>query len=92
MATIADHIPLINIPSFGLCTSLANPAVAIATAAALGVLTPMPCLPVIPAPWIPTSPTVLVGGQPALNNVSSCQCAYGGLITILMPGQLTTLA
>jgi hypothetical protein len=90
-ATIMDKVPLINIAPFGLCTSLANPAVAAATVVALGVLTPMPCIPVIPAPWLPTAPTVLIGGQPALNNSSTCQCAYGGLITILTPGQLTAL-
>ena len=44
-ANIMDHIPLLNIPTFGLCQSPANPVVAAATAAALGVLTPMPCIP-----------------------------------------------
>jgi hypothetical protein len=90
--TIADNVPLINVAPFGLCTTLANPAVAAATAAALGVLIPMPCIPIIPSPWAPGSPTVLIGGTPALNNMSTCQCAYGGLISILIPGQLTTTA
>jgi len=44
-ATIMDHQPLLNIGTFGMCTSPANPTVASATAAALGVLTPMPCIP-----------------------------------------------
>lgn len=91
-ATILDNVPFLNIGPFTLCTSLANPAVATATAAALGVLTPMPCTPVIPAPWTPGSPTVLVQGRPALTNTSTCLCAYGGLITIAMPGQFTVLA
>lgn len=92
VATILDNVPLVNISPFGMCLSLANPAVAAATAAALGVLTPMPCNPVIPAPWLPTAPTTLVGGAPALTNASTCQCAYGGIISILMAGQLTTTA
>jgi len=92
IATIADIAPFVNIGPFTLCTSLANPAVATATAAALGVLTPMPCTPVVPAPWTPGSPTVLVQGRPALTNYSTCLCAYGGLITIVVPGQVTAFA
>ena len=42
-ANIMDHIPVVNIPPFGMCASPANPTVASATSAALGVLTPMPC-------------------------------------------------
>jgi hypothetical protein len=88
-ATIMDNIPIKNILPFGMCTSLANPTVAAATAAALGVLTPMPCLPVIPAPWLPGSPTVLIGKLPALSNASKCMCAWGGVINITMAGQFT---
>ena len=57
-ANILDHVPMMNIMPFGMCTSLANPTVAAATAAALGVLTPMPCVPATPAPWVPGAPTV----------------------------------
>ncbi|RKG64195.1 DUF4280 domain-containing protein, partial [Corallococcus exercitus] len=39
-ANIMDNKPLLNILPFGMCNSLANPMVAAATAAALGVLTP----------------------------------------------------
>lgn len=86
MATIMDQAPMVNIMPFGMCSSLANPTVAAATAAALGALTPMPCIPVIPAPWTPGSPTVLVGGKPCLNQTSKCMCAYGGVISIQTPG------
>lgn len=80
-ATIMDFAPIANIPPFGMCTSQANPAVAAATAAALGVLTPMPCVPVT-TPWTPGDPTVLIAGQPALDASSKCMCAWGGEITI----------
>ncbi len=90
-ANIMDNKPIVNIPPFGVCMSLANPTVAAATAAALGVLTPMPCMPVIPAPWVPGAPTVLVGGMPALNNTSKCMCAWAGVISIVVPGQFQTL-
>ncbi|MGH9040815.1 MAG: DUF4280 domain-containing protein [Acidimicrobiia bacterium] len=88
-ATILDFQPYLNIAPFGVCSSLANPTVAAATAAASGALTPMPCTPALVAPWAPGSPTVLVGGLPALTNSSVCQCAYAGVITITSPGQFT---
>jgi hypothetical protein len=89
IANIMDYVPMMNILPFGMCSSPANPTVAAATAAALGVLTPMPCVPVTPAPWIVGSPTVLVANFPALNNSAKCMCAFGGVIEINMPGQMT---
>ncbi len=90
-ANILDHIPMVNILPFGMCRSPANPMVAAATAAALGVLTPMPCIPATPAPWAPGSPTVLVTGAPALNNSSKLMCMWAGVISINMPGQMTEM-
>ena len=89
-ANIMDHIPLVNVLPFGLCSSLANPAVAAATSAALGVLTPMPCVPVTPAPWVPGAAAVLIGNMPALDNMSQLNCVWGGLIQITNPGQVQT--
>jgi hypothetical protein len=88
-ANIMDYTPFVNIMPFGMCLSLANPTVAAATAAALGVLTPMPCIPVTQAPWAPGSPTVMVGGAPALNDTSVLMCTWAGVITVTMAGQLT---
>ena len=90
-ANIMDNKPFVNVVPFGMCQSLANPTVAAATAAALGVLTPMPCVPVIPAPWVPGAPTVLVGGMPALDNNCKCMCAWAGVISITFAGQVQTL-
>ena len=90
-ATIMDHIPIVNIPPFGMCTSLANPTVASATAAAFGVLTPMPCMPVVPAPWMPGAPTVLIGSMPALDNNCKAMCAWAGVIQVTVPGQFTVM-
>lgn len=89
IATIMDNVPMKNVMPFGMCSSLANPQVASATAAALGVLTPMPCIPVTTAPWAPGSPTVLIAGKPALNQTSKLMCAYGGIIQITNPGTTT---
>jgi hypothetical protein len=74
-ANIMDHKPMVNIMPFGMCTSLANPAVAAATAAALGVLTPVPSIPNTPSPWAPGEPTILLGNFPALDNMSKLMCA-----------------
>jgi len=90
-ATIMDFAPITNIPTFGMCMSIANPEVASATAAALGVLTPMPCVPATAAPWVPGAPTVLISNFPALDNTSKCMCSYAGVISITMPGQMTTM-
>lgn len=89
-ANIMDSKPMVNILPFGMCISPANPTVAAATAAALGVLTPMPCVPNTPAPWVPGSPTVLLGGQPILNSTSKCLCTWAGQISIVMAGQMQT--
>lgn len=89
IATIMDNKPMVNIMPFGMCQSMANPQVAAATAAALGVLTPMPCIPNTVAPWAPGSPTVLIANFPALNNSSKLMCMWGGVIQINNPGQTT---
>jgi hypothetical protein len=88
-ANIMDHVPLVNIMPFGMCMSLANPTVAAATAAALGVLTPMPCIPATTAPWVPGAPTVMLGNMPALDNTSQLMCMWAGIITITSPGEMT---
>lgn len=90
-ANIADMAPMVNVPPFGVCTLLSNPTVAAATAAALGVLTPMPCVPVPAGTWTPGNPAVLIAGLPALTSDSKLMCAWGGLISVTMPGQFTTL-
>jgi len=88
-ANIMDHIPMTNIMPFGMCMSPSNPTVAAATSAAMGVLTPMPCVPATPAPWAPGAATDLLGNFPALDNVSTLNCIWGGVITFTSPGEMT---
>ena len=88
-ANIMDHIPMTNIMPFGMCSSPSNPEVAAATAAALGVLTPMPCVPATPAPWVTGAPTVMLGFQPTLDNISQLECIWGGVITFTDAGEET---
>lgn len=88
LATIMDQVPLLNIPSFGLCRSPLNPAVIAATALAMGVPTPAPCFPAPPQPWIPGSaPRVQLGGLPLLDARARLICSFGGCIQICAPGQ-----
>lgn len=89
-ATIQD-CQMANITPFGMCTSLANPTVAAATAAALGVLTPQPCMLNPAGTWIPTQGKCTAGGKPVLLNDSKLMCAMGaGTISINSPGQFKT--
>jgi hypothetical protein len=90
-ATIMDFVPMLNIMPFPACMSIANPVVAAATAAKLGVFTPAACVPAVTAPWAPGSPTKLIAMLPALNNTSTCMCQWGGVITVAFPGQVTEM-
>lgn len=72
-----------------MCSAPSFPATAAATTAALGVLTPMPCIPSAPAPWIPGAPTVFLGGTPSLDDTSKLMCIWGGVITFNTPGEFT---
>lgn len=86
-ATVNDYAPLVNIPTFGTCSSLSNPTVSAATSAAMGVLTPMPCIPVVTSAWSPGSPTTKFGGAKALTKDSTCNCTWGGKISFSTPGE-----
>jgi hypothetical protein len=84
---IGDHVPIINIVPFGPCVSPAFPPTAAATAAALGALTPQPCMPNTTTPWAPGSATVTIANRPALVQTDTCRCVWGGTISITDPGQ-----
>lgn len=87
VATVNDKVPMLNIKPFGLCSSPSYPPTAAATAAALGALTPTPCMPNVPGPWLPGSQVLKVNGQSALLDNCKAICAFGGQISITMPGQ-----
>lgn len=87
-----DMIPFANIPGFILCISLVNPEVATATAAAFGVLTPMPCTPMTFEPWITEDFTVLFTDQPAIDQTSILICDYAAIIIVDEPGNFSVLS
>lgn len=91
-ANISDMAPAMNVLPFGACTSMANPTVASATAAAMGVLTPMPCMPVPAGTWLPGSTKVMLKSMPTLHSTCKLMCSWGGVIQILVPGQFKVMA
>lgn len=86
VATVNDFTPFVHIAPFGMCKTQANPQVAAATTAAMGTLTPMPCQPVVTAPWSPGASKATVDGAKALTDDSSCTCAWTGKIEITDAG------
>jgi hypothetical protein len=87
-ATIMDHKPVVNIKPFGMCICPANPQVAAATAAALGVLTPQPCQPMTSAPWMPGNMVVSIEGEPGLDDTCKLLCNWTGSISVIFAGQV----
>ena len=90
MANISDHLTMVNLAPFGRCRSLGFPATAAATAAHHGHLTPMPCMHNTPFPWMNGKNDYIVKGDPALLKSSTCQCMWGGTITLVTDGQIPT--
>jgi len=84
-ANIGNCIPFAEVEPYSMCISMANPEVASATAAAFGVLIPMPCTPITTSPWIPGAINVLLGGLPALVQGCMLICDYAGVIMIEIP-------
>lgn len=86
-ANIMDNKPLLNIPCFGACASMANPAVA--AAKALNPAAVVPCVGAFPAPWFPGNATLLLKNQPVLTDSSKLICVFEGEISIQFAGQTT---
>ncbi len=92
IATVKDAQAMANITPCGMCSSMANPQVAAATAAALGVLTPQPCIPNPTGMWIGGQMKEMIEGSPILTQDAKCMCSWGGSISIVNPGQTKMVA
>jgi len=90
MANISDHLSMVNLAPFGRCRSMGFPATASATAANHGTLTPMPCMHNTPFPWMGGKNDYIIKGDPALLKSSTCQCLWGGTISLVTDGQTGT--
>jgi hypothetical protein len=82
VATIADNTAMQNIRPFGVCASSINPAASPSARPA--------CVPIIATPWSPGSPSVRTGNLPVLNSACQCHCQWGGVVTVVSPGQQST--
>ena len=82
VATVADNQAFQNIRPFGVCASTANPAASPSARPA--------CVPVIATPWVPGSPSVKAGGMAVLNSACQCHCQWGGVVSVVSPGQQST--
>ena len=85
-ATVMDHQAMVNITPFGMCTAPTNPQVQ----AAMG--SPVPCIPMVQAPWTPGATTVKIGGKAALTDASMAMCQWAGQISVSVPAQQTVNA
>ncbi len=90
MGNITDFMPMVNITTFGMCTSMSNPQVLVGTILAFGILTPMPCVPIVVAPWI-TAAVNVMATAPVLDQTSISMCIWAGVITVLQPGNFTVM-
>ena len=79
-AGVVTDVASANVPSFGTCSSMSNPQVASAQGA------PQPCKPVL-EPWSPGSKQVTIGGVSALDDASTCTCAWEGVVKVNDAGQ-----
>ena len=86
-ANIMDNKPLLNIPCFGACASMVNPAVA--AAKALNPAAVVPCTGAFPGSWFPGKATVLLKNQPVLTDSSKLICVFDGEVSIQFAGQTT---
>lgn len=82
-----DFIPMANIKPFGMCSSMANPTVSLATSNAGGVLQKMPCIPAIKDPWLCCKSDVQINGFPAILSSSKLMCTWCGVIEFQDDGQ-----
>ncbi len=85
-ANVMDGVPLVNVMTFGVCTSATNPAAVAAKAAGSPGA---PCVPATVPPWSPGSADVKIAMFAALNDSSKLTCALGmkDCISVKMPGQ-----
>ncbi len=84
-----DDYKSVNVPSFGVCSSSANPSSAKVYLVAEngGQVEGKPCKPMLMQPWMNTMEKTRVENKPALTTSSCHMCMYKGSITFESSGQ-----
>ena len=82
LAVVSDHQPT-NIAGFAVCMSPTHPVVASTGA-------PVPCQPVIPAPWVPGLVYGTYEQDTLLTASSVCTCVHAGVIQVADPNCFVT--
>lgn len=91
-ASMKDVVPFMNIPSFIMCTSKANPAVISIMAATLGAVQMAPCVPAPVGPWLMPSMRVMGSNIPLITTSACVMCMWAGVIKPAVPGQFQSMA
>ena len=80
LATIDDHLPLVNISPFRFCTAPANPNPQNPSGQ-------KPCTLRLGQPWSDEMEGILLQGQKLVEDSATLRCDYAGTISIADPGQ-----
>lgn len=80
VATIDDHLPMVNIPPFKACTAPSNPF----TANPSGQ---KPCVPRFAEPWSDEVDFVVLHDKKLLEQRATLACDYAGTVRLLETGQ-----
>ncbi len=87
VATMVNNTPVMNIATFGMCKSPANPQVVAIIASSLGSVTQAPCIPLTMTPWISQTMSSLSGSVPILTESDKIMCVWGGMISPIASSQ-----
>ena len=91
-ASMKDVVPFLNIPSFIMCTSKANPMVIAVMAASFGAVQQAPCIPAPVSPWIMAGMRVPGGKVPLITKSACTMCMWAGTIAPQAPAQFQASA
>lgn len=98
-ATIKDSLPEVNVQPFGDCKCWTMPFLRFSRfGSMMGALRAgrmflpkwwrIPCHPHITGPWIPQKPMIRINDVPILDAGAILRCRWGGIISIIYPGQV----